>query len=125
MITREFVRFLLVGACNTLVAYGSYLLLVRWLPYPVAWGIAYLTGIGSGYVANALLVFKRTLQRRSALAFLCIYLVQYLVNLLLLKITLDVLNLPHWLAALVAIGVTLLPTFLLVRFAMGRGAAEA
>ncbi|MGH8243010.1 MAG: GtrA family protein [Steroidobacteraceae bacterium] len=118
VISREFIRFLVVGASNTLVAYGAYLLLVNWLPYPIAWGFGYLLGIGSGYVANALFVFKKPLRGKSALAFFCVYLAQYLVSILLLKVALEVLMLPHWLAAIGVIVLTIPPTFLFIRIAL-------
>lgn len=118
VVSREFIRFLVVGGCNTLVAYGAYLLLVNWLPYPIAWGIGYLLGIGSGYVANALFVFKKPLRGKSALAFFCVYLAQYLVSILLLKVALEVLMLPHWLAAIGVIALTIPPTFLFIRIAL-------
>lgn len=118
VLSREFTRFLVVGASNTLVAYAAYLLLVSWLPYPVAWGIGYLLGIASGYVANAVFVFKKPLRRKSALAFFGVYLAQYLVSILLLKVALEVLMLPHWLAAMVVIALTIPPTFLFIRVAM-------
>lgn len=118
MLSREFTRFLVAGASNTLVAYGAYLLLVNWLPYPVAWGIGYLLGIATGYVANALFVFKKPLRGKSALAFFGIYLAQYLVSILLLKVALEVFLLPHWFAAIAVIALTIPPTFLFIRFAM-------
>lgn len=118
VLSREFTRFVVVGASNTLVAYGAYLLLVNWLPYPIAWGIGYLLGIASGYVANALFVFKKPLRGKSAFAFFCIYLTQYLVSILLLKVALEVLMLPHWLAAMLVIALTIPPTFLFIRIAM-------
>lgn len=118
VLSREFTRFVVVGASNTLVAYGAYLLLVNWLPYPVAWGIGYLLGIASGYVANALFVFKKPLRGKSAFTFFCIYLTQYLVSILLLKVALEVLMLPHWLAAILVIALTIPPTFLFIRIAM-------
>jgi putative flippase GtrA len=116
--SRQFAGFLAVGASNTLVAYVAYLLLVTWLPYPIAWGIGYLLGIASGYVANAVFVFKKPLRGKSALAFFCIYLVQYLVSILLLKVALEMLMLPHWLAAMLVIMVTIPATFLFIRVAM-------
>lgn len=118
VLSREFARFVVVGASNTLVAYGAYLLLVNWLPYPIAWGIGYLLGIASGYLANALFVFKKSLRGKSAFAFFCIYLVQYLASILLLKVALEILMLPHWLAAILVIALTIPPTFLFIRMAM-------
>lgn len=118
LVSGQFARFILVGASNTLVAYATYLLLVNWLPYPIAWGIGYVLGIATGYMANALFVFRRPLHRRSALAFFCAYLLQYLVSVLLLRVALLSLMLPHWLAALAVISLTTPPMFLLVRLVM-------
>jgi len=117
-ISRQFARFILVGASNTIVAYGAYLLLVHWLSYPIAWGIGYLLGIATGYIANALFVFRKPLHRGSAFAFFCVYLLQYLVSVFLLRTALQTLMMPHWLAALVVILLTTPPMFLLVRVVM-------
>jgi len=118
LLSYEFLRFLVVGASNTLIAYGAYLLLVGVLPYQVAWAIGYLLGIACGYIANALFVFKKTMRRGSAFAFLCVYLAQYLLSLLLLTFGLKCMHLPHWLAAILVIALTMPPTFLFVRLVM-------
>lgn len=117
----EFARFLLVGGMNTAVAYAAYLLLVGFLAYPLAWGIAYLAGIAVGYVANSLFVFKQPLRHRSALAYGLIYLGQYLLGVLLLKAFLDVFGLPHWISALAVIAITIPVTFVFVRQALKAG----
>lgn len=116
--THEFVKFLFVGACNTLVAYAAYLLLATMYPYPVAWGIAYVLGIGTGYLANSLFVFKKPFRRRSALAYCGVYVGQYLVGIALLKLFLEVFGLPHWLSALTVIALTVPLTFVFVRYVM-------
>lgn len=118
LVSGQFARFILVGANNTLVTYCTYLLLVNWLSYPVAWGIGYVLGITAGYLANALFVFRRPLHGRSALAFFCAYLLQYLVSVLLLRVALLSLMMPHWLAAIAVISLTTPPMFLLVRLVM-------
>lgn len=116
-------RFVAVGASNTLVAYGAYLLLSSWLPYALAWGIGYSLGIASGYVANAVFVFKKPTHGRSAFAYLLIYLGQYAFSVVLLGISQEYLMLPHWLAALVVICLTVPSTFLLVRWSMNKDQA--
>ncbi len=120
MISKQFAGFLAVGASNTLVAYGAYLLLVNWLPYVLAWSLGYALGIVCGYAANALFVFKKPVRGGSALAYALIYVGQYAISVVLLAISQERLMLPHWLAAIVVIGLTVPPTFLLVRWTMNR-----
>lgn len=118
MISKQFLRFLVVGASNTLVAYGAYLLLLNWLPYVAAWSLGYLLGIASGYAASAAFVFNRPMRTRSAFSYLLVYLGQYAVSVALLAFTQERLGLPHWLAALCVICLTVPPTFLFVRWVM-------
>lgn len=111
----EFVRFLIVGGTNTAVAYALYLLLLRWLHYPVAYSIAYLAGISVGYFMNTWFVFRQKLSRRAALRYPLVYLVQYLLSLLVLHIAVDLLGVPAWLALAFAIVATIPVTFVLSR----------
>ena len=111
----EFLRFLVVGGTNTVVAYGLYLVLLHWLRYELAYSLAYLAGISVGYFMNTLFVFRQPLSRRAALRYPLVYLVQYLLSLLVLRVAVDLVGVPAWLALAFAIVATIPVTFALSR----------
>jgi putative flippase GtrA len=82
----EVFRFALGALLNLVVGYGSYLLLLLWLPYVAAYAIAYVIGIAVSYVFNALVVFKQPMRARAALSYPLVYLAQFLLGLVLLKV---------------------------------------
>jgi putative flippase GtrA len=112
----EIFRFLLVGALNTLVGYGTYLALLRWMHYELAYAIAYVVGIVVSYVCNALFVFREPMRARSAIYFPLVYLVQFVCGLIFLKALIGLLHVPVWLAPALVILLTLPITYLLSRF---------
>lgn len=111
----EFLRFLVVGGTNTVVAYGLYLILLHWLRYELAYSLAYLAGISVGYFMNTLFVFRQPLSRRAALRYPLVYLVQYLLSLLVLRVAVNLVGVPAWLALAFAIVATIPVTFVLSR----------
>lgn len=112
----EVARFLLGGVLNTIVGYGCYLLLLRWMGYEMAYAIAYVTGIGISYVFSAAFVFRQPMRWRSAVHYPLVYLLQFLIGLLLLKVLIDLLHVPVWLAPLLVMVITIPLTFVLSRF---------
>lgn len=121
LITGEFLRFLIVGGVNTIVAYGVYLVLLHWLRYEVAYAIGYLVGIATAYALSTTFVFRRPMRRRSAARFPLVYVVQFLVGLVLLRIAVEVFALPQWLAFAVSVILTLPITFVLSRWIVRAG----
>jgi putative flippase GtrA len=113
--TGEVFRFLIGGVLNTVVGYGVYLLLFRWLSYEVAYAIAYIVAIAVSYVFNAMFVFRQPLRARSALYYPLVYLAQFLLGLILLKALIGVAHVSAWLAPLLVSVLTIPITFLLSR----------
>lgn len=111
----EFLRFLIVGGTNTVVAYGLYIVLLHWLRYELAFSLAYLVGISVGFFMNTLFVFRQKPSRRAALRYPLVYVVQYLLSLLVLRVAVDHLGVPPWLALAFAIAATIPVTFALSR----------
>ncbi|MGC1550849.1 MAG: GtrA family protein, partial [Rhodanobacter sp.] len=96
----EAFRFLIGGVLNLVVSYGGYLLLLHWLHYEAAYAIAYVVSIAVSYVFSALFVFRQPMRARAALRFPLVYLVQFLLGLILLRVLIDMLHSPAWLAPL-------------------------
>ena len=112
----EIVRFLVGGASTTLVSYALYLVLLRWMPYVVAYSIAYVAGIAWSYFANTLFVFRRAPSVARAALFPLVYLAQYLAGTVLLVILVGVLHVPQAFAPLAVIVLTLPLTYVLSRY---------
>jgi len=120
-IAGEFIRFLVMGGANTLVAYAVYLLLLNWMRYELAYTIGYAVGIAMAYVLSAGFVFRQPLRRRSATRFPLIYVVQFLVSFALLRIAVEWLHMPAWLALGFAVIATIPVTFVLSRWVIRAG----
>ena len=114
----EVFRFLIGGVLNIVVGYGCYLILLHWLRYGVAYAGAYLVGLAVSYVFNALFVFRQPMRLRSALGYPLVYIAQFLLGLILLKILIEGLHIPEWLAPLAVNVLTIPVTFLASRLIM-------
>lgn len=117
----EFLRFLVMGGTNTIVAYAIYLLLLQWMRYEFAYTIGYAVGIVMAYGLSAMFVFRKPMRRRSALRFPLVYVAQFLVSLGLLRLAVEIIHIPQWLALGFAVILTIPVTFLLSRWVLHAG----
>lgn len=117
----EVFRFALGAVLNVIVGYGSYLLLLHWLHYVAAYAIAYVIGIAVSYVFNAIVVFRQPMRARAALSYPLVYVVQFLLGLVLLKVLVEALHIPVWLGPLLVSVLTLPVTFVMSRIIVRRG----
>lgn len=117
----EFVRFVVVRAACAVLSYGCYLILLLWMRYEIAYVVAFLVGVGLAYVVSALFVFRQPMRKRSALRFPAVYVIQFLLSLVLLRVAVENLGVPESLALALAVGVTLPLTFLLSRWIVRAG----
>ena len=120
-IVSEFLRFLVMGGANTIVAYAIYLLLLHWMRYEFAYTIGYAVGIAMAYVLSSAFVFRQPFRRRSALRFPFVYVAQFLVSFVLLKVAVEWIGLPEWLALGFAVVATIPVTFALSRWVLRAG----
>jgi len=111
----EALRFLVVGATNTLATFLLYWVLLRFIPYSMAYTAAFVAGIVLSYALNALFVFKVRPGIRSALAFPLVYLAQYVAGLAILWTWTSLLGMPPAYGVLVVAAITVPMTFLLSR----------
>ncbi|MGY8903934.1 MAG: GtrA family protein [Burkholderiales bacterium] len=81
MVTPQWLRFVVVGALNTLFGYGLFALLV-WagLAYPVAIGVATVVGVLFNFQTTGRMVFDGA-PRSRLLRFVAVYALVYLINL--------------------------------------------
>ena len=111
----EILRFLIGGVLNVAVGYGSYLVLLHWCRYELAYALAYVLGIIVSYVFSALYVFRQPMRWRSAWRYPLVYLLQFLLGLILLKILVELMNMPQRFAPLAVAALTIPATFLASR----------
>lgn len=115
---REVAFFVILRVACAVVTYGLYILLLAWTGYLVAYVIAYALGIVLAYVSNAVLVFKQPINRRSALSFPLVYIVQFLLGLLVLRALVEWFQVPEWLGLGLSVLITLPITYLMSRWAI-------
>ena len=111
-----FLRFLVGGASTTLVSYAIYVLLLAYLPYLVAYAIAFAVGVVWSYFANTLFVFQRRPNVARAMAFPLVYAAQYVAGSAILFLLIDRWHAPEKLAPLAVVVLTLPITYLLSRW---------
>jgi putative flippase GtrA len=99
-INQRILRFLAVGAFNTLSTYLIYLLCLTIMNYALAFSITTVVGIFIAYVANAKFVFQVPLSWREMMKYPIIYIAQYLIGLTLLVLEVHLLGMNEKLAPL-------------------------
>ena len=85
----RWLRFVLGGAANTILSYAVYFALRQALGYQRAWLAAYAAGIAFAYWFNATRVFRVALSWRGLLSYPLVYLVQYALSALLLRLLVE------------------------------------
>ena len=115
MARSQFVRFVGTGVVNTAVGYTVYLVLLAFLPYLVAYAIAYVLGIAFSYFMMTRFVFDAPRRWSTALQFPAVYVVQYLMNSAVIYVLVEYFAVRPFAAALVAIVLSVPVTFLLAR----------
>jgi putative flippase GtrA len=111
----QFVRFVGTGVVNTAVGYAIYVALLTFLPYLVAYAIAYVIGIAFSYFMMTRFVFDTPRRWSTALQFPAVYVVQYLMNSAVIYVLVEYFRVPPFAAALVAIVLSVPVTFVLAR----------
>ena len=114
----QFARFIVLGAINTGITYGLYLLLLPLFGYLAAYSAAYVAGILLSFWLNSVFVFRQQMSWRGLVRFPLVYVVQYALTAMLLWLLVDTLGISERIALLAAIAVTVPVTFLRPRMAI-------
>lgn len=117
---KPFLRFLVAGAANTLVTYAAYLLLLRVMPYVWAYSVAYVAGILIAYAAQTRYVFEVRASWRTFFRFPVVYVVQYAVGALGMRLLVESGLLAKEVALLATLCVTVPLGFTLSRYLLAR-----
>jgi putative flippase GtrA len=83
--SHQFLGFTLSGALSTLLMFGIYVVLNKFINYQLSYLISYVIAVIALYFMNAI-VFKSSISMQTFLAFPLIYLLQYLIGAALLEI---------------------------------------
>jgi len=116
----ELIRFIAAGALNTVSTYGLYVGLSFALPYLAAYSVAYATGIVVSYVLNARFVFRQPLSLRQFTRFPLVYLLQYGIGALVLRLAVHNFSMDSRLAFMVSLSMSVPMTFLASRWLLSR-----
>lgn len=108
----EFLRFLLVGASNTLLSWLLFVAFVRFMPYAAAYTLAYGLSIISSYFFNVRFVFKVRVSLASFLKFPLVYIVQYSLGMLLMWLIAGYMKVQAELAMATAMAISIPVTFI-------------
>jgi putative flippase GtrA len=114
----EFLRFLLTGCANTAASWAVYLLFNLFLPYAVAYTIAYVFGMFFTYYMNTRWVFKVPMKWSTFMQFPVIFAIRYALDVSVLFVLVHYLGCPETFAPLVTIALTMPIGFLLSRFVL-------
>ena len=118
MFNKEFVRFLLLGLFNSVWTCLLYLFLLRYLSYTLAFSVMFVCGVMVSYYFSSRFVFRVPLSLSKACRFPLVYLAQYCLGLLVLKVGVIFFSLSPRLAGLLVIFVSAPVTFLLSRLVL-------
>ncbi|MFF5993861.1 GtrA family protein [Lysinibacillus sp. KU-BSD001] len=110
---KEFFRFLIVGGINTVTTYIIYALFLLFLEYNFAYIISYVSGIIVSFILNGKFVFKVHLTLEKAIKFPLVYVVQYMINFLVLNFLIKQLAIHELIAPVIVIIISIPITFIL------------
>lgn len=121
---RAFWRYLAAGVVNTGVTYALYLALLAVLPYAWAYTAAFVAGIVVAYVLQSRYVFGAAASWRTFFAFPLVYVVQYAVGVLVLRLLVESGAMSREIAPVLVLAITVPIGFLLSRLLFARRAGR-
>ena len=114
---REAVRFGITGVVSTLVTYGVYYILLKWLRPTFSFTIAYMAAMVVNYLMTTLFTFKVNANTKNALGFIVSNGINYGLCTLLLNMFIW-LGVSEQLAPIPMYAISIPVNFLVVRFVM-------
>ncbi|HSC74698.1 MAG TPA: GtrA family protein [Pseudomonadales bacterium] len=121
----EFLRFLITGTANTVASWLVYLFFNLFLPYTVAYTIAYGFGMVFTYYMNTRWVFKVPMKWSTFMQFPVIFALRYGMDVSVLFVLVNYLGCPETFGPLGTIALTMPIGFLLSRLVLMRRAHQA
>lgn len=115
---KRFFGFTLMRVFCTVATYGLYLLLLKWMRYELAYAISYGVGIVLAYATSTVVVFGQRMNRKSALLFPMVYIVQFVLGWLILRACVELLDMHAELALLISVVMLLPLSYLMSKWAV-------
>ncbi|MNW43894.1 GtrA-like protein [compost metagenome] len=116
LLNKEFLKFVINGGINTIATYLIYLFLLLFFNYSLSYTFSYVAGIFISFYLNTVFVFEEKLSFRKFVKFPIVYIVQYLINLIMMYFLVEQFNLPARVVPLIVIVVTIPVTYTLSKF---------
>lgn len=104
----NFIRFTLSGIINTILTYVVYAILSFYLSYDVSYLLAFTLGVVISLFLNSKFVFRSGLTISKTVFFPVIYICQFVLGVVILKIMVEVIDLNIYIAP-VLVSIILLP----------------
>ena len=111
----EIIRFVVVGALATILQYGIYLILVRWLNESISMTVGYALSFIFNFFATTYFTFKVKANAKRGAGFIVAHVVNYLLQMLTLNLFIH-LGVSKELAPIPMFCVCVPVNFILVRF---------
>ncbi|XZG70788.1 GtrA family protein [Chitinibacteraceae bacterium HSL-7] len=108
-----FARFVISGLVNTGITYALYLMLTRFIDYRVSYGIVYVLGIIFSYWMSVAFVFKKKASLASFLKYPSVYIVQFILNILMLHLLVELAGLSKVFSPLLVLVLTIPVSYVL------------
>ena len=118
LLRKQVLLFAVAGLARTVLGYLLYLLLLRFLPYWLAFTTCYVATLAFSFYLNGRYVFEASVTARRAIRYVLIYCINYLLSLGVLMLAVEVLYLGPVVAPLCVIAVMFPVNFLAERFAL-------
>jgi putative flippase GtrA len=112
----QFIKFIIVGGANTVISYITYLILLNFFNYKLAYTLCYIVGITVSYILHARFTFQKQYALKSAIVYPFVYMVQYLINLAILHIAVENFHINPQISFIIATLITVPIVFLLSFF---------
>lgn len=111
LVKREFTKFLVVGVTNTVLAYSVYIVFNLFLSYTMAYSVAYFAGFISSYFLNSKWVFQTDVSWKKFFTYPLVYLVQFILSLVVLRMLVERFHVSEELSPLIVIVISIPVTF--------------
>ena len=85
-LTKEFIRFAIVGVVATGIHYGVYLLLLRWMKVNVAYSCGYVFSLCCNLLLTSFFTFRERITWKKTVGFLASHGVNYVLHILFLNL---------------------------------------
>lgn len=107
--------YLLGSLLNNIISYITYYISILFINYNFAYLLAYFVGLVVSYVYNSKIVFKASINIKNASLFPLVYVLQYILSALLLRIGVEYFEINEKFAPLIISAIMLPVTYLFTK----------